>query len=135
MAETMLALRQQADPAIPSVGGSALGFYAADTGFEGEENHRRWLLLYKGHVICHPKSNSKNAWPKAWRRWLHSLRQLVETVYGWLMEFFRLDRERPHDITGFMANLAAKVALHNFCIWLNKRLGRAPLAFADLLGW
>ena len=135
LAETMLALRHQADPAIPNVGGPALGFYVADTGFEGEENHHRWLLLYKAYVMCHPKSNSKKAWPKAWRRWLHSLRQVVETVYAKLMEFFRLDRERPHDITGFMANLAAKVALHNFCIWLNKRLGRAPLVFADLLGW
>src|SRR5215203_1161081 len=27
------------------------------------------------------------------------------------------------------------VALHNFCIWLNDRLGRPRLAFADLLGW
>jgi len=27
------------------------------------------------------------------------------------------------------------VALHNFCIWLNLRLGRDPLAFADLLDW
>jgi len=25
--------------------------------------------------------------------------------------------------------------LHNFCIWLNDRLGRPPMAFADLLGW
>jgi len=25
--------------------------------------------------------------------------------------------------------------LHNFCIWLNDRLGRSRLAFADLLGW
>jgi hypothetical protein len=33
------------------------------------------------------------------------------------------------------ARLAARVALHNFCIWLNERLGRPRLAFADLLGW
>jgi hypothetical protein len=31
--------------------------------------------------------------------------------------------------------LAAKMALHNFCIGLNKQLGSEPLAFADLLGW
>jgi len=29
--------------------------------------------------------------------------------------------------------LAAKAALHNFCIWLNQRLGRPNLAFADLI--
>jgi hypothetical protein len=31
--------------------------------------------------------------------------------------------------------LAAKVALHNFCIWLNRQHGRNNLVFADLLGW
>ncbi|HEY66288.1 MAG TPA: IS982 family transposase, partial [Caldilineae bacterium] len=31
--------------------------------------------------------------------------------------------------------LAAKAALHNFCIWLNLQYDRQPLAFADLLDW
>jgi hypothetical protein len=31
--------------------------------------------------------------------------------------------------------LAARVALHNFCIWLNEQLSRPRLAFADLLSW
>ena len=135
LAETMLALRWQPDARLPSVGNPALGPYIADTGFEGKERHRRWRLQYGAEVICHPKSSSPHAWPKAWRRWLHRIRQLVETVYAKLMDFFRLDRERPHAIDGFQTNLAAKVALHNFCIWLNKKLGREPLAFADLLGW
>jgi Transposase DDE domain len=135
LAETMLALRHQANSSMPSVGQPALGPYVVDTGFEGEDNHRRWRLLYQAETVCKPRANSKKAWPKAQRRWLHSIRQTVETVYAKLMDFFRLDRERPHDISGFQANLAAKMALHNFCIWLNKQLGRAPLAFADLLGW
>lgn len=135
LAETMLALRQQANPPIPSVGQAALGSYVIDTGFEGEDNHQRWRLLYNATVICKPKSNSRKAWPKAWRRWFHGIRQMVETVYANLMDFFRLDRERPHTLDGFQAILAAKMALHNFCIWLNKQLGRQPLAFAELLGW
>ena len=36
---------------------------------------------------------------------------------------------RPYDA------VAAKVALHNACCWLNRHLGRPTLAFADLLGW
>ena len=48
---------------------------------------------------------------------------------------FRLRQERPHDLTGLQARLAAKVALHNFCLWLNRRLGRPGLAFADLIAW
>jgi hypothetical protein len=31
--------------------------------------------------------------------------------------------------------LSAKVALHNICIAINRSLGRADLATADLLGW
>jgi hypothetical protein len=31
--------------------------------------------------------------------------------------------------------LAAKVAMHIFCLWLNVQLGRPPLAFADLVDW
>jgi hypothetical protein len=31
--------------------------------------------------------------------------------------------------------LAAKVTLHNFCMWLNGQLGRPWLAFADLIEW
>lgn len=135
LAETMLALRHQSAPPVPSVGQPALGPYVVDTGFEGEDNHRRWHLCYRAQIICQPKSNSRKAWPKALRRWLHSIRQMVETVYAKLMDFFRLDKERPHTLAGFQASVAAKMTLHNFCIWLNKRLGREPLAFADLLGW
>jgi hypothetical protein len=60
---------------------------------------------------------------------------VVETVIGRLHGAFRLDRERPHDLGGFQARLAAKVALHNACCWLNRRHGRPALAVADLLGW
>jgi hypothetical protein len=135
MTETMLALRNQVEPAIPSVGKPALGYYVADQGFAGDKTHKQWRILYGGDVISEPQINSKAVWPKKLRRWLHSIRQLVETVYSWQMEFFRLDKIRPHDITGFHTALAAKVALHNFCIWLNERAGRPLLAFADLLGW
>ena len=135
LANTMLALRQHPESPLSSVGLPALGPYVVDTGFEGEDNHQRWRLLYDAEVVCKPRSNSRKAWSKAWCRWLHGIRQIVETFYAKLMDFFRLDKERPHSLAGFQAGLAAKVALHNFCIWLNKQLGREPLAFADLLGW
>ena len=47
----------------------------------------------------------------------------MESVYEKLHNTFGLRRERPHDISGLRARLAARVALHNFCIWLNERLG------------
>ena len=63
------------------------------------------------------------------------MRQSVETVYEQLWHTFRLDRERPHDLSGLQVRLAAKMTLHNFCIWLNAPLGRPRLAFADLVNW
>lgn len=133
--ETMLALRSQAEPAIASVGRPALGVYVADQGFAGDTTHASWRDRYQAVVITEPQVNSRKRWPKTWRRWLHSIRQVIESVFDKLMDFFRLDKDRPHDITGFQANLAAKIALHNFCIWLNEQLGRPRLAFADLIDW
>ena len=56
-------------------------------------------------------------------------------LYDKLFNTFGLWRERPHELSGLRARLAARVALHNFCILLNEQLGRPRLAFADLLGW
>jgi hypothetical protein len=63
------------------------------------------------------------------------VRQVVETVYDKRYHTFRLDRERPHNLYGFQAHLAAKATLHNFCFWLNEQLGRPRRAFADLIAW
>jgi Transposase DDE domain len=136
LAETFFAARHEPNPRLPSVGSAALGPYVTDKGFEGEENHRRWLGLYGAGVICPPKRNGrKRIWPKRLRRWAASIRQVIESVYEKLHTTFGLRRERPHDLAGLQARLAARVALHNFCIWLNEHLGRPRLAFADLLGW
>lgn len=135
LAETFLAVRHQPHPRLPSVGAPAQGPYVTDKGFEGTAWHYQWRHAYGAEVICAPKRNSQHPWSRAWRRWLAGLRQIVETVNGCLHHGFRLNRERPHDLSGFNARLSAKVALHNFCIWFNEQLGRPCLAFADLIDW
>lgn len=136
MAETFFYLRANPDPRIASIGEASCGqYYPVDKGFEGYQNQRRWREAYGAYVICPPKSNSRRPWPKELRRWVASIRQMVETVFDKLLYTFRLDKERPHLLGGILTRLAAKVALHNFCIWLNRQLGRPDLAFADLLGW
>lgn len=136
LAETFFAARQHPISRLGSTGQLASGVYVADKGFEGVENHRRWLDLYGAQIVHPPKRNSrKRSWPKRLRRWLAGIRQIVETVYDKLLNTFGLHRERPHDLSGLRARLAARVALHNFCICLNEQLGRPRLAFADLLGW
>ncbi len=135
LAETFLALRRYPHPQVPSVGSPALGPYVVDTGFEGEDNHRRWQQWYGAQVICKPKHTSRKAWTRRLRRWFASIRQKVETVYDKLVNWLGLGQHRPHEMSGFWAHLAAKIALHNFCIWFNGQLGRPPLAFADLISW
>src|SRR5215207_436508 len=94
-----------------------LGTLLADKGFEGEENHRRWLECYGVRVIYPPKRNSsKRNWPKRLRRWVAGIRQIVETVYDKLFNAFGLWGERPHELEGLRARLAARVALHNFSV-------------------
>jgi hypothetical protein len=135
LAETFFALRRRPHPRAAGVGAPAAGPYLTDTGFEGRDHHRRWRQEYGAAVLCPPKRTSAQPWPTAWRRWLAGHRQIVETVVGALLHTFRLDRERPHALAGLQARLAAKMALHNFCLWLNGQLGRLDLAFADLIDW
>jgi Transposase DDE domain len=136
LAETFFAVRAQPNERLISVGSASSRPYIADKGFEGAENHRRWLENYGAHIIHPPKRNSrKKRWSKRLRRWVAAIRQIIESVYDKLFNTFGLWRERPHELEGLRARLAARVALHNFCIWLNEELGRPRLAFADLLGW
>jgi len=134
-AETFFAVRARPSPRLLSVGSASSGSYITDKGFEGAKNHRRWLDRYGARLICPPKRNARQGWPKHLRRWVAGIRQIVETVYDKLFNAFGLWQERPHELSGLRARLAARVALHNFCIWLNDKLGRPRLAFADLLGW
>ncbi len=132
---TLFAARHTSSPRLLSAGSPAHGSYVADKGFAGDRPRRSFQKLHQVDLITAPHQSSKQRWPKALRRWLASLRQIIETVNDKLLNTFRLARERPHDLTGFQARLAAKVALHNFCIWFNLQRDEAPLAFAELLAW
>jgi hypothetical protein len=83
LAETFFAMRHRPNPRLWSVGSAfSSGTYVADKGFEGEENHRRWLDLYGVRIIHPPKRNGlKRSWPKHLRRWVASIRQIIESVY------------------------------------------------------
>ena len=135
MAEAFFTLRRHPHPRLRSVGRPSRGEYLADKGFAGRQRQRAWKEQQGAILLSLVPRKDRHQLPKDWRRQIASLRQIVETVYEKIHHSFRLRRERPHDLRGFAARLAAKVGLHNFCLWLNRRLGRPPLAFADLLGW
>lgn len=135
-AETFLAARTCQHPRLPGVGQPLTGWYVADNGFCGRERHLHWAVDYDAIVITPPQRHkARHPWPKRLRRWHAGIRQIAETVHEKLINAFRLDRDRAHDLQGFRARLAATVSLHNFCIWLNLTLGRNRLEFADLLDW
>ena len=129
LAETFFALRRHPHPRASSVGAPATGPYLTDEGFEGRGRHRRWARDYGAVVICPPPRRRTGVppWPRAWRRWLAGKRRVVETAIAGLVHAFRLGRERPHGLDGLQARLAAKVALHNSCLWLNRPAQPAAL--------
>ena len=64
LAETFFNLRANPNLRLISVGSAFPGTYVADKGFEGAENHRRWLDHYGAEVIHPPKRNSRKPWSK-----------------------------------------------------------------------
>lgn len=138
LAETLLAARQTPQARLPEAGcACGGGYYLADTGFEGKRWWPRWLHAYHAHVLLPPKRSQPfpQPWPQPMRRDFASARQIIETVHERLLNWFGLERERPHTLAGFRARLAARAALHNVCCWLNHLAGRPLLAIADLLDW
>jgi hypothetical protein len=76
LAESFFAMRASPNERLISVGSAAAGPYIADKGFEGEENHLRWLQSYGADVIHPPKRNwRKRSWSKHLRRWIAGIRQ------------------------------------------------------------
>ncbi len=101
LAATLFAARAHPWPRLPRAGLPAQGSYVADKGFAGERPRRQWLQQHGGAVVTPPHQSSKRMrWPKALRRWLASIRQIIETVNDKRLNTFRLARERPHALTG-----------------------------------
>jgi DDE family transposase len=138
LADTFLALRAQPTSPLACVGAPVGCPYVADKGFQGPANRAHWRQDYQAEVISPPQRHKRtdpHPWPRALRRWLAGLRQIVETVVGKLQGHFRLGHDRPHTVEGFQTRLAAKAALHNFCLWLNRQHRRPGLAYAELIDW
>jgi Transposase DDE domain len=134
LAETVFVVRERPDPRLPSVGRAASDIYLADGGFASYLRQLTWHDEL-GIDLLAPPQGSLSAWPRAIKRRLIELRQVIESVNNNLLHPFRLDDERPHDLVGLNARLAAKVGLHHVCIWLNRSLGQPWLATAALIDW
>lgn len=135
LAETLFTQRATPTRQLASVGTTASGVYVADTGFAGVECETRWVVHYHAQIVAPPQDAAARAWSVRARRWLAGMRQVVESVIDRLLIPFRLEHERPHTLDGFLTRLAAKMGLHNVCLWLNRQHGQPTLALAHLPGW
>jgi hypothetical protein len=135
LAEVLLAARATPHPALPTAGHYTDVPYLADAGFNGRTTLAAWRGVYGATVLAPPQPHATDAWPADTRRWHAGLRQIIETVHDRLLATFRLASERPHCLRGIQARLAAKVALHNLCLWLNLCAGRPLLEIADFIAW
>lgn len=136
LAETLLAQRAARSPQLASAGQPVSGLYLADQGFGGREVEARAWARHHVRLICPPQPDRRTrVWPKALRKWLIHYRQPIEAVHHNLTSAFRLDRTRPHTLTGALAHLAATAAIHNCFIWLNRRHQRPDLATAGVMEW
>lgn len=139
LADTLLTARHDPragpDAAALAAGPTRPDYYVADGGFESGARQRRWRAWYGTALLAPPRRSARASWPPPLRRWLATLRQLIESVHDKLHDVFRLSVDRPHDLSGTRTRVAAMAVLHDFCIWLNRQLGRPDLAFVDLVDW
>lgn len=126
----------RADPAVDSSAGTAVApCYLADMGFSGQACQDTWERELGAIVYCPPQPQCKVQWPADERRVHARERQIIESVFGRVLHLFRLEHERPQTLAGFRARLAAKLALHNVCMWANRQDGQPDLAIADFIAW
>jgi hypothetical protein len=107
--------------------------YLADQGFNGDRWQEHWQQNYGATVITAPPANTRRAWSWQWKRWLASLRQLVDTTFAFLVDYFGLQHVNAHSRWGQYTRVAAKMAAYNIGLFINRMLSRPLHAFGTLI--
>lgn len=116
-----------------AVGDPAPGPYLGDLGYRGEEWARHWRADY-GATMLTKADYPPGPAGRPSRRWFSGLRQVVETVNGWLEDRFGLQFPRARTAWGLQTRLAAKLAAFNLAVHFNHLHGQPPFAAVDLWG-
>jgi hypothetical protein len=74
-------------------------------------------------LLTVPRRNQTDQLPPAICRLLNSVRQIVETVNGQLVEQFHIETNHALTFAGLCTRLQTKLAAHTLCIYLNRLLG------------
>lgn len=101
-----------------------------DLGFAGQHWQRHWRADYGVAVLTKGEYGAATPLPvlRQLRHWFSGLRQVVETVNGWLEEQLGLWYPRAHTYWGLVTRLAAKVAAFNVMGYINDLTGRPHFA-------
>jgi hypothetical protein len=114
-----------------AAGPPAAGPYVLDLGFRSARWQAYWRAAYGAAVLT--KADLPPEATAAQRHELRhtacSVRQVVETAFGWLTDRFGLEFPRARTMRGVLARLGAKVAAFNLGVYVNHLLGRLPFAF------
>lgn len=111
-----------------AAGVPARGPYVADLGFRGRDWQGHWDAAYGATVLTKADlpADATTAQQSALRHTACSVRQQVETAFGWLTARFGLEFPRARTMPGLIARLGAKIAAFNFTVYLNTLLGQPP---------
>ncbi|MBZ9715722.1 hypothetical protein [Deinococcus multiflagellatus] len=100
----------------------------ADDGYAGQAWQTHWHEAFDVRVVT-----QRHARHQRLGRWLAGKRQVVESAFSRLHDWFALERPRTKSLLGWWVRLSAKVAAHNAWIILNALWDRPLGAKWDLL--
>jgi hypothetical protein len=119
----------------PGVGEPSPVVAIADLNYEGAAWSRHWRHDYGATVFTQAEYGALAASDRhSAARWLHGLRQTVETAFNLLVGSLGLKFPRARTLWGLYTRLGAKVAAHNFTLFVNHLTGRPPFSYCRPLG-
>jgi hypothetical protein len=101
--------------------------YVADLGYAGEKWAEHWRADYGALVLTEAAYEGQEQ-EAALERWLHGLRQVVETVNQSLTGMLGLAFPKARTWWGLLTRVAAKVVAHNLMLLVNHEQGRPLFA-------
>lgn len=113
----------------PGVGEPSPVLAIADLNYDGATWSRHWRDDYGAAVFTAAEYRAL-AEPDRRRagRWLHGLRQTVESAFNLLVDRFGLKFPRARNRWGLYTRLGAKVAAYNFMLFVNYLTDRSPFS-------
>lgn len=119
----------------PGVGEPSPVMAIADLNYAGAAWSRHWRRDYGAAVFTEAEYRALATQDRRRAaRWLHGLRQTVETAFNLLVGSLGLKYPRARTLSGLYARLGAKVAAHNFILFVNHLTGRPPFSPFSPLG-